>query len=480
MGVQNNYFGWSVYTAYTDPKTMGNWVAAKWPGREITSSSDLKEDIDFRVDRFMEALQVAMMVPTNESTRYFVVPEFYFHSCHGPYPGIEVNHESPFNYLIESLDRKIQAVIENSHEADKTWVICTGSVLTTHVSNIIEFLNRSEVTARLNELNTILSTQQKEFHRPNHIGIHRLRAAVQCHDRKHDPFERFNAQVNEYRLNPLCTVRNRAAILVYHGVDKSITRHFIEKQGESTVDLTLGEWDGRQLTTGNQITEWLANYPPISILNGDNQNHGSECTGARFSIDGPGTNTIQVGAEICLDHRLQRLRRTVDMPYNPPLDIQLVPSGGMQLLDYSMSGKPNSAIFNVDGCDSIVDVYNAEGKNVIVDAEGRACNGYRKDVITGVYCASQQTVHTGTDGKHYCSHTQLAFRTNESGPEGYLNPLGTNNRGGETYIMKGDKPLNVWLDGYDNAIVLPVPVHENVELFFTAGLGEIHGYCPKV
>nr|UKE83931.1 hypothetical protein KXZ65_24205 [Pectobacterium sp. PL152] len=96
--------------------------------------------------------------------------------------------------------------------------------------------------------------------------------------------------------------------------------------------------------------------PPVSILNGDNQGTGTGIyrkPGARMPIVSYDQN-VELGVEICLDHRLQRLRRTVEMVGNSPLDIQLVPSGGMQLLDYGIAGGSSGAIFNADGCDYIL------------------------------------------------------------------------------------------------------------------------------
>ncbi|KHT33894.1 hypothetical protein [Pectobacterium carotovorum] len=85
---KNNFFAWSLYTAYRNPITIGNWVAAEWPGQAISSAQDMQNDIDFRIDMLINALNVAIASAANCNNwvRYFVVPEFYFHSAHGPYP----------------------------------------------------------------------------------------------------------------------------------------------------------------------------------------------------------------------------------------------------------------------------------------------------------------------------------------------------------------------------------------------------------
>ncbi|NRA56079.1 MAG: hypothetical protein HRU23_18220 [Gammaproteobacteria bacterium] len=102
---KNNFFAWSLYTAYRNPVTIGNWVAAEWPGIPISDAHDMKRDIDFRIDMFIEALKVAIAgtANCNDWVRYFVVPEFYFHSAHGPYPGLSIDGQSAFDYLMNRL-----------------------------------------------------------------------------------------------------------------------------------------------------------------------------------------------------------------------------------------------------------------------------------------------------------------------------------------------------------------------------------------
>jgi hypothetical protein len=73
---------------------------------------------------------------------------------------------------------------------------------------------------------------------------------------------------------------------------------------------------------------------------------------------------MDIGIEICLDHRLQRLRRTVNMTRsngasldNYPILKQFVPSGGMQILSQAVATDGNSVVFNADGCEPIFYEY---------------------------------------------------------------------------------------------------------------------------
>ncbi|MEQ9947546.1 hypothetical protein [Pectobacterium aroidearum] len=484
---KNNFFAWSLYTAYRNPVTIGNWVAAEWPGQAITSAQDMQNDIDFRIDMFINALNVAIAgaAHCNNWVRYFVVPEFYFHSVHGPYPGLTINGNSAFDYLMNQLSTRVKNTLAASSEAGRDWVICTGSVLTTNIIDIAQFLNGPEVQKRLATLNAAYNSPLQKNALPvptAHIGLMRLKPfEAETKSQSNTSYDELNALVNAYRQDPLCTVRNRAGILVYNGGSSGkILSNIVEKQAESTVDLTLGVLQNGMIDTGGQITEWLANYPPVSILNGDNQGTGTGIyrkPGARMPIVSYGQN-VELGVEICLDHRLQRLRRTVEMVGNSPLDIQLVPSGGMQLLDYGIAGGSSGAIFNADGCDYILDQYNASGKPVIT-TDGKPGNGTAKQVITGVYTSSAQT-RSESNGIAYFSHSQLAYRTTDVGPAGYINPEDTNNPGGITFSGGSSSPANPYLDVYNSPVITAVTSSSpSVNDYFTAGLGEIHQYSPR-
>ncbi len=483
---QNNFFAWSLYTAYTNPITIGNWVAAAWPGKPITTAADLQADLDFRIDVLCDAFAQAVAAPhkNGDWVRYFVVPEFYFHSAHGPYPGIEVQGQSAFMYLQEQLCSRLFSVLLASPEKDFDWVICTGGVLTTHVTDIAAFGQTAQVQARLTDLNAMYKSATNSGAstlNTAHVGLLRGRALSTTSQDPADPFYDFNATVNYMRQDPLCTVRNRACLFVYNSANHgSMASRVVEKQAESTVDLTLGTLTNGGLEIGGQITEWMANYPPISIINGDHQ-HGITPSsnvlpspGARMSItsyDQP----VELGAEICLDHRLQRLRRTVDMTGNAPLDIQLVPSGGMQILDYGVAAGSSGAIFNADGCDYILNEYNASGVPVIT-ADGKPSSGTTKQVITGVYTSAAQTKSTANN-VDYFSHSQLSYRTTEDGPPGFQNPLSTDNPGGQTFTGTATSPSNTYLDAYQPPVVTQVTNSSpEISTYFAAGLGEIHQY----
>lgn len=93
-----------------------------------------------------------------------------------------------------------------------------------------------------------------------------------------------------FRAAPLCTVRNRG-IYYYFGSanfnrtddEKVLEVRVYEKKYESNIDLTMGVIDENgNLSHGNMITEWMANYPSYSTVQGDKQSGAPYETNARF------------------------------------------------------------------------------------------------------------------------------------------------------------------------------------------------------
>ena len=124
-----------------------------------------------------------------------------------------------------------------------------------------------------------------------------------------------------FRTAPLCTVRNRGIYYYYGSVnfnkaedEKALEVRVYEKKYESNIDLTMGVLDENgSLTHGNTITEWMANYPSYSTVQGDKQSGEPYETNARFDYTENTSQKFDIGVEIDLDHKLQRLRRTVGM-----------------------------------------------------------------------------------------------------------------------------------------------------------------------
>lgn len=262
---------------------------------------------------------------------------------------------------------------------------------------------------------------------------------------KNNPsLQKINQIMQGFRGDPLCTVRNRGLMLV---VAKGEFKSYVyEKQAESPVDPTVGVFNKRKIEHGNMITEWMANCPSYSILTGDIQTNPGSTNSRVFSQ----LDEKHYGIEICLDHRLQRLRRTVDMlKINgadqdiAALDAQIVCSGGMQLLDYAIAASAGSPIFNADGCDKIYQTY---GINEHIFKDGQAGTGI--GIYCGVYTLNGQSKWNGVDSCIYYSHSQLAYTQDDSMIDGFNNMLGLNNKKAYTVNYNDECTPVSYIDNY--------------------------------
>ncbi|MCP4680184.1 MAG: hypothetical protein GY854_32755 [Deltaproteobacteria bacterium] len=487
----DKYVAWALHTGPKQPTPLwedSRWITGEWDGKE-----DPKEDIDARVDCLIQSFKTARESVSEQSTfglNYFVIPEFYFHYKRGPYPEIEINGELPFGYICSSLERKIKEMsLESRGGQTEDWVICAGSALTCSLSDIEHFLgNKETVRDRLR----LLNEQIKEL-RPYKVR-RKIRAKSYMKRVKHYMQKKHNKNAAEspaaaqaaidemmagFRADPLCVVRNRGVLLkaTFGGSETDVHHWTYEKQYEATCDLTMGKILNGKLEHEGMITEWMAGYPSISIIRGD-KNTKETPIGARITIDGDPVSDkkLELGVEICLDHRLARLRRTVGMRVvtgaaadNPALDVQLITSGGMQILDSSVAAEIGGVIFNCDGCDPILDQYFDYGKQVIPGS------GTFTQLTCGVYASSAQTMRKGADENEYFSHSQLAFRYGNKKADkldGYNNALGVLNKKGQTYNPVSGR--NKDLDAYREPD--RIELSGGGDSLFAAGLGELHVY----
>lgn len=487
--VNDNYVAWALYTgpAYATPLWRNSrWITGEWNGLNMKSTADdIMFDIEWRITAIKRTLAQAREAITDErktsARNYFVIPEFFFHCKQGPYPYLALNGEQPFEYICSTLQNALKDI---SLLPNETWIISIGSVLTCNEPDIDALLASPAVQERLEALNAEMRNLSAEKGRRNAADFHKGAPRIKAFSYLKPTVPLSNAEssidglMEQYRANPLCIVRNRGAIFYLDG--GSVEYAGYEKQNESTVDLTMGKLmsDGKTcwLIPGGMITEWICGYPSISILSGD-KNCSAAPLASRITIHDQvsGNSVFELGVEICLDHRLQRLRRTVGMTKangaaqdNPPLAIQLVPSGGMQILDSSISARNGGAVFNSDGCDPILTEYDDKGTPV---TDG---SGVFKRITCGVYASSAQTMVSIE--KPYYSHSQLCFRFGSQDLNGYDNALGSKNFNGPTYDpVTGQNPA---LDAYPPATRLPVTGNA-VSSLFAAGAGELHLYVKN-
>lgn len=474
---QSEFAAWSLYTGPSKLRPVINdpncpWVVGQWTGSNNgTSPDEVKNDIEARIS-LLKAVFLKTLPLYKDKTleRYFVIPEFYFHCKQGPYPNIKIDGKwFPVEYIRLRLSEELLKIVPLD---SNFYNVVIGSILTCNIDDYDTFLCSELVNQRLTELNQVLPNELNIVQSKDHKSWVRT-FDFKSQENSSDDLTALNNFMKQCRADPLCTVRNRGIYFRYNKDVMNGPEAFVyEKQCESTVDLTMGILDeNHKIVTGDMITEWMANYPSYSIIKGDKQTD-KYSTNSRFTP--PDMNQKDIGAEICLDHRLQRLRRTVDMckengadADNFPLTKQIIPSGGMQILDYSVAANKSSVIFNADGCDKVFYVYGDES-SVILKGEA----GVLKDITCGVYNWTIQSKWRDTDNNIYYSHSQLAFTTDNSAIGGFDNSLGFKNKKALTYNGPADKPYNKLTESYSPCIK---NMQEKTDLF-AATTGELHFY----
>ena len=473
-----DFAAWSLYTGPSELKPFINsdypWVTGKWTGLNKTFDVDaFKDDINYRIDVLITAAKRA--TETLNNNLCFVVPEFYFRCKEGPYPNIRINGLSPFAYIQNEARRKLFAAFrfKNFHIR-----VLIGSILTSNVENYNALLNSAVVNERLTELNKFMPKKADNSVMCN------CEQPVMWRRQIPNPqnCDRFFANAADnallelmkgYRAEPLCAVRNRGICYEIPPTcfnESEIKTFTYEKQYESTVDLTMGViTSDNQLSHGGMITEWIGNYPAYSILKGDKQDGSPHSTNARFCPI-PEQPNYEIGVEICLDHRLQRLRRTVDMSLvngasadHLPLAMQIIPSGGMQILKEAVAADKAKAIFNADGCEFLYEKY--ESPFPIAKLEPGIPTTIELCGVQTLSCISKWKGNF--DGQTYYSHSQLAFTSENSLLDGYNNALGIKNKPATT-----DTAM---IKNYSVEIRKVNITSEAIE----AGFGEVHLYRYK-
>lgn len=476
---KNEYAAWSLYTGPSNLSPVIDdpdcpWVVGQWTGVNCdTNPKEIQKDIDQRISLLIRTLQkfLGSCKSCKTRTRNFVIPEFFFHCKQGPYPNIKVGNNG--NYPLEYIKSQLNEILQDIIPDDNYYNIVVGSILTSNIDNYAEFLNSHLVNDRLDYINNKVLTSGLRVSKKLGHAVWRRSASFRDQETLSDNLKPLNDFMKECRANPLCTVRNRGIYLHYNKMMKEIETFVFEKQCGATVDLTMGVFNGNnKIETGGMITEWMANYPSYSIIKGDKQTDQFS-TNSRFKP--LFLSERDIGVEICLDHRLQRLRRTVDMTKengadadNFPLFEQIIPSGGMQILDYGVAADKSCAIFNADGCDKVYGKYGDEN-TVILKGEA----GKFKGITCGVYNQTIQSKWLGTDGNTYYSHSQLAFTTEASEIGGFNNALGFKNEKAMTYYS-GGVICNIQTDAYNPTVI---SLQEDTDLF-AASTGEIHYYEP--
>ncbi|MBD1208395.1 MAG: hypothetical protein H9535_08195 [Ignavibacteria bacterium] len=168
--IHQDFIAWSLYTGPSNMAFMQNpnlWITGIWNGGKQHSSDSaqgLKADLDERINLIVKVFERAVPMYTT-SDRHFVLPEFFFHCGHGPYPlvveGVDGDEIDAFQYMIDHLSERFEQCIKSIDPDDNNcYNIVIGSMLTSNQINYDEFLQSKQVNDRKNELDKILTLFQ--------------------------------------------------------------------------------------------------------------------------------------------------------------------------------------------------------------------------------------------------------------------------------------------------------------------------------
>lgn len=250
-------------------------------------SSDL-DDMAYRVTLMLEAIECARRAAHKDATclKVFVAPEFYFRGSKGAYPIAKVVGESRGELAKHNLLDMLRTIVKTGNKDYEHWLFVFGTIIAS-----------SEAPGMIHE-----GSQREAY---NICLIHRGEQGI----------EGSRVVVKEYKsaIDFLQVSPGNGAVL------DSAVRHLMAGKKTGT-GWTPNRGAGKELSKKE--------YEGLGI----------------FEIEG-----ITFGVEICLDHATSRLRMSPPGPSDPWVQIQIIPSCGMQINPPSVIACKDGLVFNVDG-----------------------------------------------------------------------------------------------------------------------------------
>lgn len=318
MYSQVQFIGYAIPSVPLSLGSIGIGYGSFAEGRYI-GIEPVTADLDARIALAMSAIEQTVKsgaVDQSPSTlKIFVMPEFTFRGKRGAYDNDPPNIDA-FAYFRTEIAKRVTAY--------DGWLFVFGT--------IIEATNYVRGTDQ----------QRDEQVRVRENVAMALADAWQHSQKANDDklANNIDGMLDEFttycRLNPVYEVTNRSYVVPGGPAGAAYPEGLsVEKRFISNEDFVLNA-----TATGFGGDECA--YPPIAENNGEDKQTAFDdlCI---FTIDG-----IKIGVEICLDHASARLRQN-RIPDTELVQIHIVPSCGMQLLDSSLIAGPGGLGFNCDG-----------------------------------------------------------------------------------------------------------------------------------
>ncbi len=323
----------------TTPKLKDSVEEISDWGKYLGEEND-KDDINARLEIVSQVLNQAIAsgkICTDEDTlKVFTFPEFYWRGIKGAYYYSNSTYDDMYVFIQDGLGRIINQIGSKYNLNNSLFLF--GSILTTHDITGCE-TDAEQILAKAGDDYLRVYSIIKQGSENNNLAS--MSQLLKIADQK------INAQTDndEALANLLVDVLNMSDILAEKKVYNRCFAYFynnsysIQKEFKSKEDFILNNPSAAQNTV-NDYLQTMVNYPSVM----DNDNPVDTLLYSTFKC-----GNLDIGVEICLDHKRKRLLKYVSDQRIQRLDIQIVISCGMQLMKDSAATKKGGILFNCDG-----------------------------------------------------------------------------------------------------------------------------------
>lgn len=315
--------------------------------------NDVAKDVSGRLDMLEQAISRAAedADPTATTLKVFVVPEFYFRGSKGAYfvaGGVSHNFYEHF----------LHAKLSKLAEAHTNWLFVLGSLLTS--GSQVE-PSREPTKSLYSTGDNLLDVYYKLYPKAKADGANgqsRLRSMLRYLDGKDEDALRDMTDedlayqdVLKHTLDDCdrlagITVTNDCYIVGHDGARLHTLRVLKEFKSKEDFVLNSKGKDGK----ANGYLQTITKYKPLPSVRDEIKQDSLD----DYSIFCFGN--VWIGVDICLDHSRQRLFKHLQKHPDNYVDLQIIPSCGMQVKANAVIARTGCHVFNCDGEYTLKDV----------------------------------------------------------------------------------------------------------------------------
>lgn len=276
-------------------------------------------DIDARIALAMYAVERTLrsgaVDPSPSTLKVFVMPEFSFRGKWGAYD------DAPFDYFMYFRREFAKRV---AHPDYQEWLFVFGTIV-----NAVGYIRDQDPN-----LNAIARVREN-------LAVALANALLQAQNCNDTALANYaSSALGSYtgwcQNNPLYTVTDKSYVVAGGLPDPAYPDGLtVEKEFLSCEDFVLNLY-------GRAFSEEDVSYPCVNNQDGENKQSAWDDLSI-FTVYG-----IRFGIEVCVDHWCSRLRSN-KVTGTEHVQIQIVPSCGMQIVQGSVVASAGGLVFNCDG-----------------------------------------------------------------------------------------------------------------------------------